>query len=351
VTTVFGGNPGVWFGLVGTTGGSTANQAVCPGSLTATVVPPVVSIAGPTTLCLGEQTSLTVRNLPTGTTYQWSPAAGLSATSGVAVTAAPTASTTYYVTATTAGGCQSRDSIRVAVLPRPAAVVGPRQVVCRGSAAPLTAASPEAGVSHTWAPATGLNTTVGPAVVATPMVTTLYTVTTTGPGFCLRQDTVRVVVRPPLGLEARAQLPTTYGGTTLLTATSAVAGVAYAWAPASGLSATTGATVTAAPAGTTTYTVTATSANGCTEQAAVVAQPFLLPNVITPNGDGRNDTFRALVSREAVTLQVFNRWGRLVFEQANYLDGWGTDAPAGTYYYRLSTATGQSWKGWVEVVR
>jgi CHU_C Type IX secretion signal domain len=54
-----------------------------------------------------------------------------------------------------------------------------------------------------------------------------------------------------------------------------------------------------------------------------------------------------------VTLQIFTRWGRKVFEQANYTQGWGTDAgiAAGVYYYQLRTAAGQTWKGWLEVVK
>jgi gliding motility-associated-like protein len=351
VATIFGGNPSVWFGFVGSTGGSTADQTICAGAITAVPTPPSIVASGPTTLCTGGRVGLSVANLPTGTTYQWSPAAGLSATAGSAVTAAPAASTTYYVTSTTPSGCQSRDSLRLAVLPRPRAAVGPRQVLCPGESAVLTASSPEVGITHTWAPADGLSTTTGPTVVATPTGSTLYTVTTTGPSFCLRQDTVRVVVRPALGLAVAAVPATMPGGSTLLTASSAVPTATFAWSPATGLNAATGASVTASPGAATSYTVTATGPGGCTEQATVTAQPFLLPNVITPNGDHLNDTFRALVAQEPVRLQVFSRWGRLVYEQSNYLDGWGTEAPAGTYYYRLSTAGGQSWKGWVEVLR
>jgi gliding motility-associated-like protein len=351
VNDVFGGNPSVWFGIVGSTGGSTATQTVCPGVLTATVAAPAIR-AGSAALCTGERTTLSVANLPAGTTYQWAPATGLNTTSGATVSAAPAVSTTYRVTATTPGGCQSRDSVRIIVLPRPTVAVGPGGVICRGESVRLTASSPQAGTTQTWTPATGLSAATGPTVVASPAVTTLYSVTTTGPGFCIRQDTVRVVVRPPIPLAVEAVLPTVHGGSTLLTVTNPVAGVRYAWTPTTDLSAPVGTSITASPGTTTTYTVTATDSFGCTVQAAVVAQPFLLPNVITPNGDHQNDTFQALVSLEPVTLQVFNRWGRLVFEQANYHDGWdAANLSAGKYYYYLSTAHGQRWKGWVEVIR
>ncbi|MFM7823077.1 MAG: gliding motility-associated C-terminal domain-containing protein, partial [Bacteroidota bacterium] len=44
-----------------------------------------------------------------------------------------------------------------------------------------------------------------------------------------------------------------------------------------------------------------------------------IPNSFTPNGDGLNDTFGAI--GEAIgeyTMQVFNRWGQLVFESSSY---------------------------------
>lgn len=352
VANVFGGNPTVWFGFVGATGGSTAVQLVCPGTLTATAAPLGIVATGPTTLCPAERVALSVANQPAGATYSWSPAAGLNTTTGVAVVATPATSTTYRVTATTPAGCQTTDSVRLTVLPRPTVVLSPAQVLCAGASAPLIATSVEAGTTHTWAPATGLSATTGDLVTATPTATTLYTVTTTGPGFCIRHDTVRVAVRPPLRLALSAQPPTVPGGGTVLTASSAGAGVRYAWAPAAGLSATTGPVVTATPTVYTPYTVTATDAAGCTERATIPVLPLQLPNIITPNGDNLNDTFRPLVSLGPVTLQVFNRWGRLVFEQADYKDGWGAEGLAGgTYYFRLSTAAGESWKGWVEVVR
>ena len=64
------------------------------------------------------------------------------------------------------------------------------------------------------------------------------------------------------------------------------------------------------------------------------------PNAFTPNGDGMNDVFvytSTLI--EQLTLQIYNRWGELVF-QTNQLDvGWdgtyqGSVAPQGTYLYK-----------------
>ncbi|MGY3088312.1 hypothetical protein ACVWYF_001345 [Hymenobacter sp. UYAg731] len=76
-----------------------------------------------------------------------------------------------------------------------------------------------------------------------------------------------------------------------------------------------------------------------------------VPNIITPNGDGQNQTFR-LGPDCPPRLQVFSRWGQKVFEAAAYHDDWNADGqPDGVYYYLASYPDGHQLKGWVEVRR
>ena len=68
----------------------------------------------------------------------------------------------------------------------------------------------------------------------------------------------------------------------------------------------------------------------------------VVPNVFTPNGDGKNDTF--LVQGLAIdrfNMEIFDRWGLKMYETSNVSNGWnggldnqrGNAAPDGTYYY------------------
>jgi gliding motility-associated-like protein len=70
-----------------------------------------------------------------------------------------------------------------------------------------------------------------------------------------------------------------------------------------------------------------------------------VPNAFTPNGDGLNDLFT--VQGEAIRsfrLQIFNRWGDLIFESSDLCQAWdgkfnGQPVPQGTYVYRLSASS------------
>lgn len=65
----------------------------------------------------------------------------------------------------------------------------------------------------------------------------------------------------------------------------------------------------------------------------------MVPDIITPNGDGLNDLLVIECSDfKNVGLKIFNRWGDLVFESDNYNNTWGgthdgADLPPGPYYY------------------
>jgi gliding motility-associated-like protein len=80
---------------------------------------------------------------------------------------------------------------------------------------------------------------------------------------------------------------------------------------------------------------------------------YSVPNVITPNGDGLNDSF--IISDDMdtpIVLEVFNRWGQRVFYSAAYDDRWsGSGVATGTYYYVLTDGCGAPKKGVLNILR
>ena len=73
-------------------------------------------------------------------------------------------------------------------------------------------------------------------------------------------------------------------------------------------------------------------------------------NAFSPNGDGINEIFNTgLVGWD---IEIYNRWSRLVHTRANYENNWrGEGLAAGTYYYVLTSPTGQVCRGWISLLK
>ena len=100
------------------------------------------------------------------------------------------------------------------------------------------------------------------------------------------------------------------------------------------------------------YLVEVSDGVGC-----VVDSTFLMPvnpdcifiaTAITPNGDGFNDTWfiGGMEFHPSATVQVYNMWGQLLFEEQGYQTRWdgrynGTELPVGDYYYYIDLDNGQ----------
>lgn len=141
--------------------------------------------------------------------------------------------------------------------------------ICSGQTAQLMAFG---GVSYTWTNASTLSNSSIPNPLATPVTTTTYTVTGTNSNGCTSTATQTVnVIAPPI-IGAFATPPSIcIGGNTTLNGTG---GISYSWS--GGIQNGTPFN----PSTTTTYTVTGTSANGCsaTNTITVVVNPS--PNIL-----------------------------------------------------------------------
>lgn len=171
--------------------GTDANACYSSTTTTVTVHPiPMLQING-AGICAGQQTAtLTVSG---SSTYSWTPATGLSATTGSVVLANPNASTIYSIQGTDLNGCISYTNANVTVwsLPVISATGG---TICVGQQT-LTITAGGAG-SYTWSPASGLSSATGASVQASPAATTVYTVSGTDVHGCTNDTTTNVEVKP-----------------------------------------------------------------------------------------------------------------------------------------------------------
>ncbi len=120
-------------------------------------------------ICTSTSTVLTANG---ATTYSWSPASGLSATTGATITTSPASTTTYTVTGTDANGCSGTATAIVTVSPAPALIITNPAAVCTPGAinltsSTITAGSSGAGVLSYWADAACTIPLASPASVST----------------------------------------------------------------------------------------------------------------------------------------------------------------------------------------
>ncbi len=81
----------------------------------------------------------------------------------------------------------------------------------------------------------------------------------------------------------------------------------------------------------------------------------MIPNVITPNGDTRNQSFKIIgLDNSTWNIDILNRWGNTVYRKKGYTGDWdGEEQPAGVYYYILRNAMceDRDYKGFISIVR
>jgi len=266
---------------------------------------------------------------------------------------------TYTVTVTDSNsGCSASQTVAVAnntITPTLNASAS-GNLPCGGAGTTtLNATSTSTNVNYVWtgpAISSGSNT-ANPEVTGAGVYTVVVTDNITG---CAATQTVPVTSTSVLA----AFTQNTITGVSPLTVNftnQSVGATTYSWNFGNGTSSlsdpsnvfTTG-----------TYTVTLISMNGaCTSTADVIIivknSIGLIPEVFTPNGDGKNDVFEisGLDSYPNNSLQIFNRWGNPVYTAKPYKNDWdGTPNTAGktgssklptaTYFYILDLGTGEA---------
>ncbi len=163
-------------------------------------------------------------------------------------------------------------------------------------------------------------------------------------------DTVRVYDPPAIDLGQDTSLCFRDRPITLFNRKPYRNGDMYTWSTGS-----VGRSITAGQPGN--YSLTIKNVNGCshTEHVLIARDCYTdIPNAFSPNGDGKNDYFfpRQLLSRgvSQFKLQVFNRWGQLLFETVNENGrGWdgrynGIEQPPAVYLYTIEVAFSEGYK-------
>ncbi|WP_396195902.1 PKD domain-containing protein [Flavobacterium sp.] len=239
--------------------GTSALGCTATDNVLVTVNANPVVVVNDVSLCVGGTTSLTANG---AATYTWSPALNLSTTTGTNVTFTAGTTSTYTITGTSAAGCVGSDDVTVTVNALPIVNAGQDKIICEGTQITLTALG---ATSYSWNP-----TATNGIPFAPPVGTTVYTVTGTDANGCVATDELTVLVNANPIVNAGPDIALCAGESATLTASGAVN---YTWT--GGISDGT----PFIPTTTNTYTVTGTSADGCTSTDALILTVNPIPNV------------------------------------------------------------------------
>lgn len=301
------------------------NQYGCADSVSKTLIvndTPRVVAAPYSYVCRGQLVTL---NASGANTYVWSPDPALSCLNCATPVATPTSSRIFNVVGTDTNNCKSQDTVLVRILQPAPMLSGPGDTVCVGQSARLGASGK---VFYTWSPSTGLNTNVGPNVIAKPNTTTQYRVVGTDSLNCFPDTAyyqILVFPIPTVNIIDRKIVENT-GTAILLRTTASPDVVRWVWTPSTYLSCDTCAQPVATITQPITYKATVYNEGFCEATDRVTVTPLcngdniFIPNTFSPNGDGQNDYFlpRGKGLSSIKSMKIFSRWGEVMFERKDF---------------------------------
>ncbi len=330
-------------------------------NITVTIKPqPAVTATSNGPVCAGENIVLTAAG---AASYQWSGPGGF--TSNVNPVQLNNAQLTnagsYSVVGKDADGCENTAAVAVVVNPSPAAfTLFADSTICDGATIQLSAGG---GGTYQWLPAAGLNDAALPNPFAAPTDSVQYRVVVTNLFNCT--DTAYTSINV-------IQLPVVYAGpdriivaSKSITINGSITGAysSFTWGPLTNIINENTLNPTISPPGEAKYYLTAVAPGNCgvvsDTMYVKIYSGIYIPNAFTPNGDGKNDTWNipVLEAYPLHTLLVFNRYGQVIFERKQGLNGWdgkfrGQDQPAGAYTYMIDLKTGAELiRGTVLIIR
>lgn len=251
---------------------SSSTTCAASANVLITVHPtPLLDAGSPQAFCAGASVNLSASG---ATTYSWLPISGLSSASISNPIATPNTNTTYTVTGTSAFGCVATDEVDVTVNQLPIAIPGLGGSHCFGENTQLNGSG---GTLYQWSPAIGLTDATISNPVASPNLTTSYSLTVTDINGCVSNPSASISVTvnqlPAAPVISNSGALTFCAGNDVTL--SATGGQSYSWSNA--------ATSSSIDVGTSgTFSLTITDINGCESPSSLPVSVNVNPNPAAP---------------------------------------------------------------------
>jgi gliding motility-associated-like protein len=150
---------------------------------------------------------------------------------------------------------------------------------------------------------------------------------------CFDKETrlIRIYPRQPIYLGLDEVIP--FGGEATIEAFS---NFPITWVDSPYLSCLDCSNPIASPPETSMFYATIETPDGCIERDSIlvtVTGNIYVPNAFSPDGDGINDIFKAKgIDIVEFKMEIFNRWGELIFTSSSIDNGWNGSSPNNDYY-------------------
>ncbi len=227
-----------------------------------------ITVSNDTVVCNGNGVQLSVSG---AATYEWSPAAGLSNPFSATPTANPTVTTTYRVIGTSM--CNTDTAFVTVTVDGVAINIVDDTTICLGESANLWATG---GSIYSWTPPSSLSDPLSSSTIATPSITTTYSVEVTNSLGCSSTEQVTVNVQQDLPNPISSADVTKCPSDQVIISSSG--GDSYFWSSTEAITDPTNNQITAEANQTTTYYVDLTNACGTVQDTVIVfvQKPTLL---------------------------------------------------------------------------
>ncbi len=328
-----------------------SNGCTSTASTDVDVYGPVEESASNTSpVCWGEPIQFSVSGLANWN-YEWSGPNGFNSSNqnpSIDASDFPD-SGTYTVIVTDDNGCTGIYNTIVLVNDFPSLESQITSPICEGENVILETTFDSTWI-YNWEGPFGFTDTLNPIFIENVSLENggTYIASVSNASGCTTYDTLQLDVLEGVYAES-------YGDTTIFIGESAIIGIlgdssyTYNWNPTSGLNCIDCPEVLALPEASTTYGILVTNEWSCTDTfyitvnvSEITDQGLIVPNTITPNNDGYNDTwFIPWLDRFPDNqVVIINRWGDQVYASKPYNNNFdgkyeSRDLPAGTYYYIL----------------
>lgn len=309
----------------------------------------IAKVSGDTLVCPNSTVQLLAEG---GEKYTWSPTVDLD-NAAIANPIAKPKNTTKYTVAIEKEGCTVNKDVTIKVEDNKLdfLATGDKEI-CKGQSVVLTATG--YATKFIWS-GPDINDSPGTTITVTPTRTSTYTVACEYPDGCKPTRTVTVKIdesfEPDFDYAITQDCMKPYE-LTFTNKTRNAASFKWSMGNADTLNALIPQSYRYSKGGTFQITLKAYNKMGCelsvTKNVNVPENEGKVPNVITPNNDGKNDNF--VTGFKDVTIDIYNRYGKLIYESKSYQNDWGKDVPSGTYYYIFTMPSGSTCKGWVTVI-